>query len=98
MAGSLGLNHRFVEAVKNLVGEDQFAELRKTNAFLLAEKSFDREVKRAFKGDPQEEYFVNFPMASLEDDPDALLEANCWRMTGYLSFLSYFICKAHELG
>jgi molecular chaperone DnaK (HSP70) len=82
MAGSLGLNQRFVEAVKNLVGEDQFADLRKTKGFLLAEKSFDREVKRAFKGDPNEEYFVNFPMASLDDDPDLGLEANCWRMTG----------------
>ncbi|KAH6842399.1 hypothetical protein B0I37DRAFT_399101 [Chaetomium sp. MPI-CAGE-AT-0009] len=82
MAGSLGLNQRFVEAVKNLVGEDQFADLRKTKGFLLAEKTFDREVKRAFKGDPDEEYFVNFPMASLDDDPDSGLEANCWRMTG----------------
>ncbi|KAK3291635.1 uncharacterized protein B0H64DRAFT_427150 [Chaetomium fimeti] len=82
MAGSLGLNQRFVEAVRNLVGEEQFADLRKTKGFLLAEKSFDREVKRAFKGDPDEEYFINFPMASLDDDPDLGLEANCWRMTG----------------
>ncbi|KAH6633887.1 putative hsp70 protein [Chaetomium sp. MPI-SDFR-AT-0129] len=82
MAGSLGLNQRFAEAVKNLVGDDQFANLRKTKGFLLAAKSFDREVKRAFKGDQDEEYFVNFPMASLNDDPDLGLEANCWRVTG----------------
>jgi hypothetical protein len=49
---------------------------------MLAEKSFDREVKRAFKGDQDEEYYVSFPMASLEDDLDFGLEANCWRMTG----------------
>jgi len=83
MAGSLGLNQRFEEAVKNLVGEDQYVGLRKTKGYSLALKSFDREVKRSFRGDPTEEYFVNFPMASLEDDPDAGLEANCWRLTGY---------------
>lgn len=82
MAGSLGLNQRFEEAVKNLVGDDQYADLRKTKGYSLALKSFDREVKRSFRGDLNEEYFVNFPMASLEDDPDAGLEANCWRLTG----------------
>lgn len=82
MAGSLGLNQRFVEAVKTLVGEDQFHELRKTKGFLLAEKGFDREVKKAFRNRSGEEYFINFPMATLEDDPEAGLESNTWRMTG----------------
>lgn len=82
MAGSLGLNQRFVEAVRNLVGEDQFQDLRKTKGFLFAEKSFDREVKKAYRGDPKEEYFVTFPMASLEDDPDSRLVSNTWTMTG----------------
>ncbi|KAG8165646.1 hypothetical protein KVR01_004198 [Diaporthe batatas] len=58
MAGSLGLNQRFVEAVKKLV------------------------VKRSFHGDSEEEYFLNFPMANLEDKPDHGLQSNCWRMTG----------------
>lgn len=88
MAGSLGLNQRFEEAVKNLVGDDEYTDLRKTKGYSLALKGFDREVKRSFRGDEQEEYFVNFPMASLEDDPDAGLEANCWRMTGYVSLLN----------
>ncbi|KAK3343434.1 Hsp70 family protein-like protein [Lasiosphaeria hispida] len=82
MAGSLGLNQRFEEAVKSLVGDDQYAELRKTKGYALALKSFDREVKRAFRGGEEDEYFVNFPMASLEDDPEAGLEENCWRLTG----------------
>lgn len=85
MAGSLGLNRRFVEAVKNLVGEDQYNVLRKTKGFWLAEKSFDREVKKAFRGKPNEEYFINFPMADLADDPDSGLESNSWRMTGYVN-------------
>ena len=82
MAGSLGLNQRFLEAVKILVGEDQYNELRKTKGFWLAERAFDREVKKAFRGRPGEEFFVNFPMASLEDDPENGLESNTWRMTG----------------
>jgi len=82
MAGSLGLNQRFVEAVKNLVGEDQYYELRKTKGFWFAEKSFDREIKKSYRGDPNEEYFVTFPMASLEDDPASGLVSNTWTMTG----------------
>ena len=82
MAGSLGLNQRFIEAVKNLVGEDQFNELRKTKGFWLAERAFDKEVKKAFRGNANEEFFVNFPMACLEDDIDSGLESNTWRLTG----------------
>lgn len=82
MVGSLGLNKRFVEVVENLVGEDQWNELRKTKGLSLAEKQFERNVKRAFRGDPEDEYFISFPMANLEDDPDNGLEKQCWRMTG----------------
>ncbi|KAH6658942.1 putative hsp70 protein [Truncatella angustata] len=83
MAGSLGLNQRFSEAVKNLVGEDQFHELRKTKGFHLAQKSFDSQVKKAFRGRSKEEYFINFPMATLEDDPENRLVSNTWKMTGH---------------
>ncbi len=82
MCGSLGLNQRFEDAVKELVGHDVFFELRKKPGFDRAMKTFDREVKRAFRGGEDEEYFINFPMASLDDDPKAGLEANCWRLTG----------------
>ena len=82
MAGSLGLNQRFLDAVKNLVGEDQYHELRKTKGFWHAEKCFDREIKKAYRGDQNEEHFVTFPMANLEDDPANGLASNMWRMTG----------------
>jgi hypothetical protein len=81
-AGSLGLNQRFSEAVANLVGDDQWYKLKKSKGYALAEKQFDREVKKAFRGNASEEYFVNFPMADLEDDPDQNLESNTWCMTG----------------
>ncbi|KHN93782.1 Heat shock protein Hsp70 [Metarhizium album ARSEF 1941] len=69
MAGSLGLNRRFAQAVQNLVGDEQWFPLKKSKAWVIAQRQFDQEVKRAFRGEPDEEYFVNFPMADLEDDP-----------------------------
>lgn len=82
MAGSLGLNKRFADAVKNLVGEEEFFALKKKKAFFLADRQFDNEIKIRFRGKPSEEYFVNFPMADLEDNPEDHLESNTWRMTG----------------
>ncbi|KAF2712359.1 hypothetical protein K504DRAFT_474745 [Pleomassaria siparia CBS 279.74] len=82
MADSLGLNKRFEEAVKNLIGEEEFFRVKKTKAWIRANTQFDRKVKPGFWGKPTEEYFVNFPMADLDDDPENGLESNCWRMTG----------------
>jgi hypothetical protein len=45
MAGSLGLNKRFEQAVKELVGEDQYFSLRKTKGFEQAVLQFDRSIK-----------------------------------------------------
>jgi hypothetical protein len=83
MAGSLGLNKRFEEAVKELVGEAVFAELRAHKGYGNALKMFDRDVKRSFSGDLEEEFYVSFRMAGLEDIPDAGLEGNDWTMTGH---------------
>jgi hypothetical protein len=82
MAGSLGLNQRFTEAVKNLVGDDQWDSLRQSKGFHLAEKGFDKEGKKAFRENATEECYINFPMVALEDDPDNGFESNCWRMSG----------------
>jgi hypothetical protein len=82
MAGSLGLNKRFSQAVEELVGDDQWLQLKKSKAFQLASRQFDREIKRSFRGGAEEEYFVNFPTAKLNDNLDDGLEASTWRMTG----------------
>lgn len=89
MAGSLGLNKRFEGAIKSLVGEDQYFHLRKSRGFELAVQQFDRSVKTAFRGDPDEDYFINFPLAELDDDPANNLVANCWNMKGLASNYSY---------
>lgn len=82
MAGSLGLNRRFESAVKDLVGEDQYFHLRKTRGFEQATEQFDRSIKTAFRGDQEEDYFVNFPMANLKDDQANNLQSQTWNMKG----------------
>lgn len=86
MAGSLGLNKRFEEAVKNLIGEEEFFRIKKTKAWFRANIQFDREIKPAFRDKPSEEYFVNFPMAGLEDNPGSRLDSNTWKMTRWVDF------------
>ena len=71
MSDSLGLNKRFKQAVKDLLGEDQYAKLRKTRGFEEAVTQFDRSIKTASRGQSDEEYF---PMAQLENDPITALK------------------------
>ncbi|KAH8595949.1 hypothetical protein B0O99DRAFT_511415 [Bisporella sp. PMI_857] len=82
MAGSLGLNKRFTEAVQNVVGDDQWIELKKGVGYAKAMTEFDKNIKTAFRGDVEEDFFVSFPQAKLEDNPDENLTGNCWTMTG----------------
>ena len=82
MAGSLGLNKRFEQAIKEVVSEDQFFHLWKTKGFEEAMLQFERAIKTAFRGDPEEEFFVNFPMAQLQDDPENNILGSCWNMKG----------------
>jgi hypothetical protein len=69
---SRGLNKRFEEAIKDLVGEGQYFHLRKSRRFELAVQQFDRSVKTAFRGDADEDYFINFPLAQLMGDPNKI--------------------------
>ncbi|KAG6159395.1 hypothetical protein E4U37_003526 [Claviceps purpurea] len=82
MAGSLGLNDRFAAAVEELVGDDQWLKLKMSKAWSIAEKQFDQEIKKSFRGELDVEYYVSFPMASLREDEDGGLVSNTWRLTG----------------
>lgn len=82
MAGSLGLNKRFEEAVRLVVGDEQFYNLRKGVGWAKASNEFDKNIKVAFSGDITDVHYVNFPKADLEDDPAERLFDNCWEMTG----------------
>ncbi|UKZ67131.1 uncharacterized protein TrAtP1_008294 [Trichoderma atroviride] len=80
LAGSLGLNQRFDDAVRRLVGKEQWRVLQSSKGYNYAAKYFDRDVKRNFMNREDDEYFVSFPMAKLRNDPDRGLESNCWAM------------------
>lgn len=82
MAGSLGLNKRFEETVRNVVGDDQFADLKKGVGWAKALNDFDKNIKTAFTGDVNDVHFVTFPKSDLDDDPAERLFCNCWEMTG----------------
>lgn len=81
LAGSLMLNKRFGEFVKNIVGEEEFFALQKTKAFSQAMRTFDQEVKTSFKSDQDQSWYVSFPMARLKDDPVNNLQADTLTLT-----------------
>ncbi|GAB0134427.1 hypothetical protein EsDP_00002801 [Epichloe bromicola] len=81
MSGSLGLNMRFKAEVQALVGESHWHALQGTKGWAMAEKQFDTQIKPAFDGHEDEEYFVTFPMVNLPCRPERGLESNTWRMT-----------------
>jgi hypothetical protein len=82
MVGSLGLNKRFEEAVRDLVGEDQFYHLKKSVGWAKALNDFDKNIKTAFNGDLEDLHYVSFPKANLKDDVVEGLSGNCWEMSG----------------
>ena len=90
MAGSLGLNKRFEEAVKNVIGDEEFFRIKKSKAWFRALTQFDREIKPAFGGKSKEEYLVNFPMADLPDNPSSGLERDVWKVTGFVDLLKRY--------
>jgi hypothetical protein len=80
VAGSLILNKRFEEAMKNIVGDEEFFELKKTEGFADAVQQFDKEVKPAFCGDMSQAWNVNFTMGNLRNDPSNNIQGNCLRV------------------
>ncbi|KAH8128631.1 hypothetical protein LI328DRAFT_160353 [Trichoderma asperelloides] len=68
-------------ASRMLVGKEQWRVLQSSKGYNYAAKYFDRDVKRNFMNNEDDEFFVTFPMARLRNDPDRGLESNCWSMT-----------------
>ncbi|KAK9436430.1 Heat shock protein Hsp70 [Metarhizium brunneum] len=82
MSGSIGLNQRFAAAVQALVGQEQWQTLQGTTGWASAQRQFDKEIKKAFRGSANEEFLVPFPLSRLRDDPIRGLVSSTWRMTG----------------
>ena len=82
MVGSIGLNARFEEDFKKIIGVREHARLYQTAPLMAGLKYFDQNVKPGFQGDLDAEYHVNFPMANLADNKRLNLANNCWSMSG----------------
>lgn len=92
----MGLNKRFEETVRQVVGDEQFVNLKNSVGWAKAVNEFDKNIKTAFDGDITDVHYVSFPKAELEDDPTERLLNNCWEMTGdVLQGLSYLFCPFH---
>lgn len=89
MAGSIGLNQRFEEELRQVVGDDQWLKLKQSEPFFAAQKQFDEQVKPAFTGDTKKKHYIYFPGADLEDDPENGVRGSAWTMTGYFHFFSF---------
>lgn len=81
MVGSIALNRRFKAAVEEIIPSDRWNELKSSKAMTGASLQFENEVKRSFDGDLDEEYWVKFRGANLEDDLDKNLSSDEWKMT-----------------
>ncbi|KAK8102669.1 hypothetical protein PG984_015815 [Apiospora sp. TS-2023a] len=79
MAGAIGLNRRFEDAVRDLIGEGPMAELKAApDGWALVLDQFETEIKRKFCGESDRPHYIHFPGLSLEDDPSYGLENNTW--------------------
>lgn len=76
------LNRRFEEWVKDVVGERAYLELRESDPYRRAMKTFDENIKPGFRSRDDEEQFVTFPKANLKDDPAKDLKSDTITVTG----------------
>ncbi|KAK7917234.1 hypothetical protein PG985_010842 [Apiospora marii] len=81
MAGAIGLNKRFEDTVRDLIGEVQMGAFRNVeDGWALVLDQFETEIKRKFCGEGDRPHYIHFPSLKLEDDPDENLENNTWYM------------------
>ncbi|KAK8877381.1 Hsp70 family heat shock protein [Apiospora arundinis] len=79
MAGAIGLNKRFEDSVRDLIGEAQMAALKAVpDGWSLVLDQFETEIKRKFCGESDRPHYIHFPGVSLEDDLNYGLENNTW--------------------
>ena len=76
------LNKRFEEWVKTIVGERAYLDLREHDSYRLAMKMFDDNIKPGFRSRDDEEQYVTFPKANLQDSPEKGLKSDTITVTG----------------
>ena len=82
LAGSLMLNRRFEDWVKSVVGDRAYLDLVEHPSYRQAMKTFDENIKPAFRSKEDEEQYVPFPKANLNDDPAKGLKNNMITVDG----------------
>ncbi|KAF3051457.1 hypothetical protein E8E11_010107 [Didymella keratinophila] len=82
IAGSLMINNRFEDFIKQTIGEDVLGPLKKGDSWRRALKDFDDNIKPGFQGRGDEPKFVSFPMANLPDKEESGVSNGHVRMTG----------------
>lgn len=87
LAGSLALNQRFEEAVRHLVGKEQWRVLRPSKGYETAANNFDKDIKRNFMDRESHEYEVYFHKVKLRNDPARNLDSSCWTMKRQVSYI-----------
>jgi hypothetical protein len=70
------LNKRMEQHISQIVGDEEFFRLRKTQGFRQAMKEFDNNIKPGFMA-TDDYFYMNFPLANLEDDKASNLVDNC---------------------
>ncbi|EXJ81389.1 hypothetical protein A1O3_07680 [Capronia epimyces CBS 606.96] len=68
IAGSLMLNKRFEEWIKDVVGERAYLDLKEKDAYRRGMRHFDETIKPGFQSAEDEDQYVSFPRAKLEDN------------------------------
>ena len=82
LAGSLMLNKRFEEWIKNVVGDQEYIQLRGTDAYRRAMKTFEDIIKPGFRSRDDRDEYINFPTAKLKDNPAKGLVSDTITITG----------------
>lgn len=80
MAGSLNLNNRFEEKVRELVGEAHFNDPKNSAGLRGVLNKFESVVKQGFLGLDDEPTIFDFSGMMLKDDQQKGLENNTWVM------------------
>lgn len=96
LAGSLMLNRRFEDYVKNVVGEKEFVRLREKSCYALGMKHFDQHVKTGFHTSDLDEQYINFPKAGLKDRVDLGLSKDTITVKRYSSNFCNHIAQSLE--
>lgn len=81
------LNRKFEDLLKQVIDEEEFFKLRRTDVFRRAMLKFDEDIKPNYVSTSQKSYLIDFQGTRLTDQPKLNLKGNCFTLTKYVSKL-----------